>query len=105
MDGRKESHPAHLELGDLYSVGWHGVRIDEKNTAGIDDEIFLECVVCQYWSERIDEAWRRHQNDLMKVHLERLLEEHQKRGACARRLPAILTELNHASTRLLQPPT
>jgi hypothetical protein len=98
MDARQEPHAAHLELGDLYSVDWYGVHTDEKNTAGIDDEIFQECVVCQYWSERIEEAWRQRQNALSKAHcLQRLLKEHQKRGACARRLPTILTDLKHVT--------
>jgi hypothetical protein len=96
MDEMQESHATHLELRDLYSVDSHGVQIDEKNAAGIDDEIFLECVVCHYWSERIDDAWRQRQNALVKSRLERLLKEHQKRGACARRLPTILTDLRHA---------
>ena len=96
MDARQESVGVHLEHGDLDSVDWCGVRSDELNRAGIEGEIFLECVVCQYWSERIEEAWRQRQNDLTKANrLQRLLKEHQKRGACARRLPAILTDLKH----------
>ncbi len=97
MDARQESHAVHLELGDLYSVDWYGVQTDEMNRAAIDDEIFLECVVCQYSSERIEEAWRQRHNALTQAHrLQRLLKEHQKRGACARRLPAILTDLKPA---------
>ena len=96
MDERQGSPEVHLELGDLHSVDWYGVHIDEKNTAGIDNDILFECVVCQYWSERIDEAWSRRHNDLTKAHLQRLLKEHQKRGACARRLPSILTDLKYA---------
>lgn len=103
MDKRREEHPAHLESEGLCSVDWRGIHIDKQNTAGIDDEVFFECVVCQYWSERLDEAWRHRENTLTKARLQRLLNEHQQCGACARRLPAILTELNHARTRLLQP--
>ena len=96
MDARQESHAVHVEHGYLYSVDWYGVHSDEMNRAGIEDEIFLECVVCQYWSERIEEAWRQPQDALTKAHrVQGLLKEHQKRGACARRLPAILTDLKH----------
>ena len=56
MDARQESHAVHLEHGDLDSVDWFGVHSVEMNRAGIEDEIFLECIVCQYWSERIEEA-------------------------------------------------
>ena len=97
MDARQVSDAVHRERGDHYSVDWYGVHTDEMNKAGIDDEIFLECVVCQYWSERIEEAWRQHPSALTKAdHLQRLLKEHQKCGACARRLPAILTDLKPA---------
>ena len=101
MDARRESRADHLELGDLYSVNWYGVHTDEENAVGIEEEIFLECIVCQYWSERIEETWRQRQNALAKAaRLQRLLKEHQKCGACARRLPAILTDLKHAGTCL-----
>ena len=96
MDARQESHADHLEIGDLYSVDWYGVHTDEENAVGIEEEIFLECIVCQYWSERIEEAWRQRQNDLTEApRLQLLLKEHQKWGACARRMPAILTDLKH----------
>ena len=101
MDARQESHADHLELGDLYSVDWYGVQTDDKNAVGIEEEIFLECIVCHYWSERIEDAWRQRQNPLTKVRrLQRLLKEHQKRGACARRLPAILTDLKPAQQQV-----
>ena len=94
MDARQESHADHLELGDLYSVDWYGVYTDRENAFRIEEEIFLECIVCQYWSERIDETWRQDESALTKApHLHRLLREHQKFGACARRLPLILTDL------------
>lgn len=97
MDARQESHAVNLEFGDPYSVDSYGADTDETNAAGVDDEIFLECVVCQYWSERVEEAWRQRQNAMTKARrLQRLLKEHQKRGACARRLPTILTDLKHA---------
>lgn len=97
MDARQESHADHLELGGLYSVDWYGVHTDEENVVGIEEEIFLECIVCQYWSERIEEAWRQRENALTNApRLQRLLKEHQKAGACARRLPAILTDLKRA---------
>lgn len=102
MDAKQDSHAAHLEHGDLYSVDRYDVHTQEKNAGGIDDEIFLECVVCQYWSERIDDAWRRRQGALAKARLEGLLKEHQKRGACARRLPTILTDLKHTHTQNLR---
>jgi len=96
MDARQESHADHLEIGDLDSVGWHGVHTDEENAVGIEEQIFLEYIVCQYWSERIEEAYHQRQNDLSETpRLQRLLKEHQKCGACARRLPAILTDLRH----------
>src|SRR5215469_12243428 len=97
MDARQESHRTHLELEDLYSIDWNGAHTDEENSAVIDD-VFFECIVCQYWSERIDDAWRQRENALTKARLERLLKEHQTRGACARRSPTILTDLKHAQT-------
>jgi|SRR5579859_797329 len=97
MDARRESLVDHLEIGDLYSGDWYGVHTDEENAVGIEEEIFLECIVCQYWSERIEEAWRQRQSALTQsLRLQRLLKEHQERGACARRLPAILTDLKPA---------
>ena len=97
MDMRQESHADHLELGDLYSIDWHGVHTGEENAVGIEEEIFLECIVCQYWSERIEEAWRQPENAFTKApRLQRFLKEHQKAGACARRLPSILTDLKPA---------
>ena len=79
-------------------VDWYGVHTDEEYAFGIEEEIFLEYTVCQYWSERIEEAWCRRQNALTEApRLQRFLKEHQKCGACARRLPAILTDLKHAS--------
>lgn len=100
MDVRRESDPAHMELGDLCSVDFNGFNADDRNAAALDDQMFLECVVCQYWSDRVDEAWRQRQDDLAKAQLQRLLKEHQKRGACARRLPEIFTDLKRPSTRL-----
>jgi len=97
MDARQESHADHLEIRDLDSIGWHGVHTDEENAVGIEEEIFLECIVCQYWSERIEEALRQRKNALTNAsRLQGLLKEHQKCGACARRLPAILTDLKPA---------
>ena len=97
MDARQDSQADHLELEGLYSVDRHGVQTGEENAVEIEEEIFLECIVCQYWSERIEEAWHRRQNPLTKVRcLQRLLKEHQKLGACARRLPSILTDLKPA---------
>ena len=97
MDAQQESHANHLELGERYSVDWYGVHIDEENAVGIEEEIFLECIVCQYWSERIEETWRQRQNAFTKARrLKRLLKEHQDRRACARRLPTILTDLKQA---------
>ena len=94
---RQESHADHLQLGDLYSIDWYGVHADEENVVGIEEKIFLESIVCQYWSERIEETWRQAENALTKApRLQRLLKEHQKAGACARRLPAILTGLKTA---------
>lgn len=96
MDAR-QADLAHLELGDLFSVDWYGVPSEQETAAESDDEIFLECVVCQYWSDRIEEAWRQHRNALTKARrLQRLLKDHQRRGACARRLPTILTDLKRA---------
>ena len=99
MDARRESD-AHLEIGDLCSVDFSPINTDETNAAGIYGETFLECVVCQYWSDRIDEAWHQRQDDLVKAQLQRLLKEHQKRGACARRLPGLFTDLERPSKRL-----
>lgn len=97
MDARQESQVDHPEPGDLYSVDWHGVHSDEQNAVGIEEETFLECIVCQYWSERIEEAWGQSRNALTEAHrLQHLLKEHQNRGACARRLPTILTDLKQA---------
>lgn len=88
---------AHLELGDLFSVDWYGVPSEQETASESDDEVFLECVVCQYWSERVEEAWHQHRNALKKARrLQRLLKDHQRRGACARRMPTILTDLKHA---------
>ena len=40
MDAKQDSHAAHLEHGDLYSVAWYDVHTQEKNAGGIDDEYF-----------------------------------------------------------------
>jgi len=100
MDIKRESDAAHLEVGDLCSFDFYSVNTDDRNAALIDDEIHLECVVCQYWYDRIDEAWRQRRDDVTKGRLERLLKEHQKRGACARRLPGLFSDLERPSMRL-----
>ena len=55
----------------------------------------VDCVVCRYWSERLEEA-RTHTRDERALKQERLLtaalQKHQS-GACARRFPDLLRDL------------
>lgn len=57
----------------------------------------VHCVVCLYWSERIEEARTSPRPDADTAaeakRLISVLEDHQLNGACARRLPRLLSEL------------
>jgi hypothetical protein len=61
----------------------------------------VECVVCLYWMERIEEAEVSPLPDANTVaeakRLTATLEDHQSCGACARRLPRLLSELRERS--------
>jgi hypothetical protein len=53
----------------------------------------VDCVVCQYWSERLDETRTRRTNTLQEeARLIATLRRHQ-RGSCACRFPNLLRDL------------
>ena len=57
----------------------------------------IDCVVCQYWSERLYYAKLHSSSGIVSgAEVRRLalcLNDHQAEGACAQRLPALLTDL------------
>jgi hypothetical protein len=63
----------------------------------IDEQAIIDCVVCHYWSERL-EMTRVHLLSTLgdfeeEKRLIEVLKGHQSYGACARRLPHILDML------------
>ena len=57
----------------------------------------IDCIVCQYWSERLYHA-KLHSSSgtVLGSEVRRLalcLNDHKAEGACAQRLPALLTDL------------
>ena len=59
-----EASSVYPEVGATHFVDWFGLHSDQEHAVEFEDEIFLECVVCQYWSERIEEAWGQRQHAL-----------------------------------------
>jgi hypothetical protein len=57
----------------------------------------IDCIVCQYWSERLYHAKLHSSSGTVSgSEVRRLalcLNDHQAKGACAQRLPALLTDL------------
>ncbi len=57
----------------------------------------IDCIVCQYWSERLYYAKPHSSSGIVSgAEVRRLalcLNDHQAEGACAQRLPALLTDL------------
>jgi len=57
----------------------------------------IDCVVCQYWSERLCHAKLHSSSGTVSAsevrRLALCLNDHQAKGACAQRLPALLTDL------------
>jgi hypothetical protein len=57
----------------------------------------IDCIVCQYWSERLYYAKLHSSSGIVSgAEVRRLalcLNDHQAEGACAQRLPALLTDL------------
>jgi hypothetical protein len=57
----------------------------------------IDCIVCQYWSERLYSAKLYSSSGIVSsVEVRQLalcLNDHQAKGACAQRLPALLTDL------------
>jgi hypothetical protein len=57
----------------------------------------IDCIVCQYWSERLYYAKLHSSAGIVSgAEVRRLalcLNDHQAEGACAQRLPALLTDL------------
>ena len=57
----------------------------------------IDCIVCQYWSERLYHAKLHSSSGIVSgAEVRRLalcLNDHQAKGACAQRLPALLTDL------------
>jgi hypothetical protein len=61
------------------------------------EEMIIDCVVCHYWSERL-EMTRAHPLSTLRAFEEEkrliaVLKGHQSYGACARRLPHVLDML------------
>ena len=57
----------------------------------------IDCIVCQYWSERLYHANHSSSGTVSGSEVRRLalcLNDHQAKGACAQRLPALLTDLS-----------
>ena len=57
----------------------------------------IDCIVCQYWSERLYSAKLHSSSGIVSGaevrQLALCLNDHQAEGACAQRLPALLTDL------------
>ena len=57
----------------------------------------IDCIVCQYWSERLYHAKLHSSSSTVSgSEVRRLalcLNDHQAKGACAQRLPALSTDL------------
>ena len=57
----------------------------------------IDCIICQYWSERLYYARLHSSSGIVSgAEVRRLalcLNDHQAEGACAQRLPALLTDL------------
>jgi len=57
----------------------------------------IDCIVCQYWSERLYHAKLHSSSGTVSgSEVRRLalcLNDHHAKGACAQRLPALLTDL------------
>jgi hypothetical protein len=57
----------------------------------------IDCIVCQYWSERLYYAKLHSSSGIVSgAEVRRValcLNDHQAEGACAQRLPALLTDL------------
>src|SRR4051794_23974847 len=87
-----------LETAEIESVGEEAV--DDGSLRGTEtypemhEEAFIDCIVCHYWSERL-ETTRAHPLSTLGAFEEEkrliaVLKGHQSYGACARRLPHLL---------------
>jgi hypothetical protein len=90
-----------LKIADSESVcekaAHHGSLRATETYPEMHEEAFIDCVVCHYWSERL-EMTRAHPLSTLGAFEEEkrliaVLKGHQSYGACARRLPHVLNML------------
>jgi hypothetical protein len=90
-----------VRIGDSESVDQWAAHEGSLSTTEtypeMPDNAIIDCVVCHYWSERLEMARAHPLSTLGAFEEEKrliaILKGHQSYGACARRLPHLLDTL------------